>query len=248
MSTSILAAWRFAFWLVEEFLALNLVAAAVYWRNEVIFAEEIYEHMEVFVVHDDDLILVVSHELELHFVGVIEELFLSHFANLDTLKLLDEWLLILKESIKRQALWEAKLVGLFELLCLLLRNELLLVVKLEEFFKLALVKDNNRAVDNRGFIAFWDLDSEVGRERLEAFAVELPAELALQCGASGKVLCDIESLLAIITRVAELRDNALNALKLVLLVSEVINVLVFVLDEIGRAFRRGRLFRDRCDK
>ena len=44
----------FAFGVGEEFLGLDLVAAAVDWRDEVVFGEEVDEHGEVFVVHDDD--------------------------------------------------------------------------------------------------------------------------------------------------------------------------------------------------
>lgn len=49
-----LSSWRLAFGVGEEFLGLDLVAAAVDWGDEVVFGKEVDEHGEVFVVHDDD--------------------------------------------------------------------------------------------------------------------------------------------------------------------------------------------------
>ena len=42
----------------------------------------------------DNLILVISHKLELHIVSIIKELLLAHLANFNTLKLLYERLLV----------------------------------------------------------------------------------------------------------------------------------------------------------
>lgn len=50
----ILSAWWFALGLGEEFFGFDFVAAAVDRGNEVVFAEEIDEHGEIFVVHDDN--------------------------------------------------------------------------------------------------------------------------------------------------------------------------------------------------
>lgn len=50
---SLSSGW-FAFGVGEEFLGLDLVAATVDWGDEVVFGEEVDEHGEVFVVHDDD--------------------------------------------------------------------------------------------------------------------------------------------------------------------------------------------------
>ena len=115
----------------------------------------------------------------------------------------------------------------------MLRNELLLVVELEKFLKLGLIKDNNLAVNNSSFVAFWDLDCKVGSKWFKAFAVEFPAELAFQSSASGEVLCDIESFLAVITRITKLRDDTFNAFEFVLIISEVGDVFIFILNEMN---------------
>ena len=95
-----LAAGWFALGLAEKFLGLDFVAAAVDGGDVVVFAEEIDEHGEVFVVHDDDGVVVVGHELELHLVGVVDELVLGHFfGDVEGLELLDEWLAVLEEGI-----------------------------------------------------------------------------------------------------------------------------------------------------
>ena len=115
----------------------------------------------------------------------------------------------------------------------MLGDELLFVIKLEEFFKLRLVEDNDLAVNDSGFVALWDLDSEIGRERLKTFAVELPAKLTLESGACSEVLGDIEGLLAIFAWVSELCNNAFDALEFVFVIGKECDIFVFVLDKMN---------------
>lgn len=97
----LLSSWRFAFGVGEEFFGFDFVAAAVDGGNEVIFGKEIDEHGEVFVVHDDDRAVVVGHEFELHFVGVVDEFFLGHFGgDVEGLEFFDEGFAILEEGIE----------------------------------------------------------------------------------------------------------------------------------------------------
>lgn len=49
-----LSAWWLAFGLGKEFFGFDFVATAVHRGDEVIFAKEIDEHGEIFVIHDDD--------------------------------------------------------------------------------------------------------------------------------------------------------------------------------------------------
>ena len=49
-----LSSWWFAFGFGEKLLGLDFVAATINRRNIVIFSEEIDEHRQIFVVHDND--------------------------------------------------------------------------------------------------------------------------------------------------------------------------------------------------
>ena len=67
-----LAARGFALGFGHEFFRLYFVTKSGDGRDEIVFREEINKHREVFVVHDNQGIVVVGHELELHFVGIVD--------------------------------------------------------------------------------------------------------------------------------------------------------------------------------
>lgn len=54
LSFDSLSSWRFAFGFGEEFFGLDFVATAVDGGDEVVFGEEVDEHGEIFVVHDNN--------------------------------------------------------------------------------------------------------------------------------------------------------------------------------------------------
>lgn len=95
-----LAAGWFAFGFAHEFFGLDFVAAAIDGGDIVIFAEKVDEHSEIFVVHNDDGAVVVSHQFKLHLVGVVNELVLGHFfGDVQGLEFLDERFAVLEKGV-----------------------------------------------------------------------------------------------------------------------------------------------------
>lgn len=229
----ILSAWRFALGLREEFFGFDLVAAAVDGGNEVVFAEEIDEHGEVFVIHDDNRAVIVGHELELHFVGVVDELVLGHFfADVERLELLHERFLILEQGIQGEPLGEREFVFVGQLFGLGVGDDLGFVIVLEEILEFLLVEDYDRIVDNGDLVVIRHLERDFGGERLETLAVEFPARATFECGAGGNGFGDIESLgLSVVAGVSEAGDDAFDFLKFIEMVAHGVDVAGFVFDK-----------------
>ncbi len=167
-----LSSGRFAFGFGEEFFGFDLVAAAVDGGDEVVLGEEVDEHGEVFVVHDDDGTVVVGHEFELHIIGVVDEFFLRHFlGDVESLEFFDERFAVLEKGIKSKAFGEGEFVFVGNLLSLGVGDDLGFVVVLEEIFELRLVEDDDGAVDDGDLVVVGHFEGDFGGEGLETFAV-----------------------------------------------------------------------------
>lgn len=105
------ASWWFAFGFGEEFFGFDFVAATVDRGDEVIFAKEIDEHGQIFVVHDNNRAVVIGHEFELHFVSVVDELVLRHFfVDVEGLEFFHKRFFVLEQGIECQAFGETELI------------------------------------------------------------------------------------------------------------------------------------------
>lgn len=167
-----LSSGRFAFGVGEEFFGLDFVAAAVDGGDEVILGEEIDEHGEVFVVHDDDRAVVVGHEFELHVVGVVDEFVLGHFfGDVEGLKFFDEGFAVLEEGIEGEAFGKGEFIFVGDFFGLSVGDDLGFVIVLEEILELGLVEDDDPAVDDGDLVVVGHFHGDFGGEGFETFAV-----------------------------------------------------------------------------
>ena len=157
------------------------------------------------------------------------------------MELFNERLLVLEQCIQSETFWEAQTVGILDFLGLLFGDNLLLVVVLEELFKLGLVENHDIAVNDGRFVALWHLNSDISREWLKAFTVQFPAKLAFKCRAGGETLGNIESFLTFVARICKARNNAFDTLEFILIVGEIGDILVLVFDEMNEGFGAANL-------
>ena len=232
------AAGGFAFGFAEEFFGLDFVAEAGDGGDVVVFVEEVDEGAKVFVVHDDDGAVVVGHEVELHVFGVLEEVFLGHlFGDFHGLDLFQDGFLFGEEGVEGEAFSEAEFVFVLDFAGFFFGDDLGLVVVLEEGFEFRLVEDDDVFVDDGDLVVGRHFEGDFGGEGVEAFAVDFPGVVADEGGGGGDGFRDVEGLHAVVaTWVGEFHDDAFDLFEADFGFGVVVDVFVFVLDDVDEGF------------